>query len=157
MRTDDFDGLAQELPALVEPLDPLVRQWDRLSDSACYMLLLTGPTKVDLIFDGVAHTPASEWVVSEDTLPRIDDHFWDWTLWLVSKADAGKTPLVAGELRKMHEHLLCPLGVSDPPTSLGEAVEGYVRARADWELRVSVRVDRRVEQQVRKMLAVLDE
>jgi hypothetical protein len=49
----DFAAFAPELPGLVRVLDPLVAQWDRLSDEACYMLIVSGPTKVDLIFADV--------------------------------------------------------------------------------------------------------
>lgn len=31
--TSDFPAAAVQLPGLVEPLDPLVQQWDRLSDT----------------------------------------------------------------------------------------------------------------------------
>src|SRR5438045_1176432 len=49
--TTDFDAVAAGLPALVAELEPLAQQWDRLSTTACYMLLLKGPTKIDLLFD----------------------------------------------------------------------------------------------------------
>ena len=46
------------------------------------------------------------WQVTAATLPGIDDHFWDWMLWLAAKQQAGKAGLVAAELAKLHEHLL---------------------------------------------------
>ena len=109
--TQDFAALAPQLPALVSALDPLVGQWDRLSDHACYMLIVSGPTKVDLIFQDVPHRHEPPWVVDASTLAGIDDHFWDWVLWLTSKVDAGKDSLVDAELTKMHDHLLAPMGV----------------------------------------------
>ena len=38
---EDFAAFAAQLPELVRPLEPLVEQWDRLSDEACYMLSKT--------------------------------------------------------------------------------------------------------------------
>jgi hypothetical protein len=35
---------------MVRPLHPVVAQWDRLSRSWCYMLVLAGPAKVALLF-----------------------------------------------------------------------------------------------------------
>jgi hypothetical protein len=46
---DDFDAVAQDLPRLVEPLRPIAQQWDGYADYACYMLMLAGAIKVDLI------------------------------------------------------------------------------------------------------------
>ena len=48
--TERFDEVARALPALVAELEPLGQQWDRISAYPCYMLLLAGPVKVDLIF-----------------------------------------------------------------------------------------------------------
>jgi hypothetical protein len=48
------------------------------------MLILAGPAKVDLLF-GHPHQPAAPWQVNASTLAGIDDHFWDWALWLRSK------------------------------------------------------------------------
>ena len=49
-RIDTTNGaaLARELPTLVEPLEPLAAQWDRLTERATYMLMLPGAVKVDL-------------------------------------------------------------------------------------------------------------
>src|SRR5207248_6232213 len=82
--TDGFLAVATVLPALVEPLKPIAQQWDRLGDYHCYMLTLGGPVKVDLIFDE-PHEDEPPWEPRPDTLPGIDRHFWDWTLWLASK------------------------------------------------------------------------
>jgi hypothetical protein len=80
----DFEDLEDALPLLTGPLRPVVAQWDRLSRTRCYMLILAGPAKVDLIFDR-PHPIQPPWQVTAATLPRIDDHFWDWALWLRSK------------------------------------------------------------------------
>lgn len=146
--TPAFEELAPRLPDLVRPLEPLVQQWDRLSDHACYMLIVSGPTKIDLIFEDVPHQHAPRWVVTAQTLPAINDHFWDWTLWLTSKVAAGKAAIVSEELAKMSEHLLAPLGVPQPPTSLREAMNSYLGAIDSWAQSLDVTVDRRAEQQI---------
>src|SRR6188508_945519 len=66
--THDFAVFASELPGLVQGLDPLVEQWDRLSDEACFMLIVRGPAKVDLIFPDVPHDHEPPWVVDSSTL-----------------------------------------------------------------------------------------
>lgn len=97
---------------------PVVAQWDRLSPTWCYMLILAGPAKVDLLF-GYPHQPAAPWQVTASTLAGIDDHFWDWALWLRSKL-ARRDDLVAAELRKLHQHLLGPMGAARAPASLAK-------------------------------------
>ena len=81
-------------------------------------------------------------------LPGIDDHFWDWMLWLAAKQRAGKAGLVAAELARLHEHLLAPLGVPAPPATLGQAVGSYRAARRRWEHRLNCQVSRAAEQAV---------
>ena len=52
---------------------PVVAQWDRLSRIWCYMLILPGPAKVDLLFGGFrAADPALE-LVSAGSLPLAPD------------------------------------------------------------------------------------
>jgi len=137
----DLDALEPDLDALLAPLEPLAAQWDRLSEEASYyMLVLPGGVKVDLVFD---RPPKLEppWRVSAATLPGIDAHFWDWILWLGSKALRGESRFVADELEKMYRFLLAPVGVAVRPGSLDEAVASYVRARqhAMDSLRIGVR------------------
>ena len=108
--THAFAEVQQRLPALAAPLRPVVAQWERLSSTWCYMLILAGQAKVGLIFTE-PHAVLPAWQVTAATLPGIDDHFWDWMLWLAAKEQAGKADLVAAELAKLHEHLLAPLGV----------------------------------------------
>jgi hypothetical protein len=55
---------------------------------------------------------------------------------------------VAAELRKMHEHLLSPMGVTSPPESLSDAVTAYRGARDEWEGRLRSAVPRIVEDTV---------
>jgi predicted nucleotidyltransferase len=149
--TDDFAALAPRMRELVEPLAPLAALWDPLGTVRCYMLILRGPLKVDLIFDE-PQEESPPWSVDRGTLPLIDDHFWDWTLWLVPKRAAGKADLVAAELEKMHRHLLGPLGVDAPPRSIDEAVAAYLPARDAAAARLGAQVDRALEREVLPVL-----
>jgi Nucleotidyltransferase domain len=127
---EDFEPVAERLPSLVQPLEPLAAQWDPLGTVRTYMLMLKGPVKVDLIFD-VPQEESPPWVVSPATRPLIDGHFWDWTLWLAAKEAAGNTELVQEELPRLHRHLLEPLGVSAEPRSLDEAIADYLAVREE--------------------------
>ena len=128
LTVDDFDTVADRLPALVEPLEPIAAQWDPLGTVRTYMLMLDGPVKVDLIFD-VPQEEAQPWVPSAESRPLIDRHFWDWILWLRAKEAAGKTELVANQLERLHRHLLGPLGVATVPRSVDEALDAYLTVR----------------------------
>lgn len=143
--TAEFEDVRSALPETVRPLHPVVAQWDRLGRTWCYMLILAGPSKVDLLF-GRPHQPAPPWRVNASTLAGVDDHFWDWALWLRSKL--GRDDIVAGELRKLHEHLLSPMGVTGAPASLGEAVTAYRAAREKCERRLGSYVSRDAENTV---------
>jgi predicted nucleotidyltransferase len=140
----EFEALRDELPSLIAPLRPVVAQWDRLSRRWCYMMILTGPAKVDLIF-GRRHPIEPPWLVSAATLAPIDDHFWDWALWLGSKQLAGRGDEVSAELGRMHAHLLGPLGVAAVPGSLAQAIAEYRAARADRAKALRCRVPRLAE------------
>jgi hypothetical protein len=152
IETGDFASVTEALPDLVAPLEPLAQQWDRLSPHACYMLMLRGVGKVDLIF-AEPWEPSPAWEVSVETLQGIDDHFWDWAIWLAAKDQAGKREFVATELDKMHEHLLAPLGVNRVPESVPDAVAAYLEARTKAEKRLGIEVPRAVEDEVRELLA----
>jgi hypothetical protein len=149
VETDDFDAVADALPILSAPLEPLAQQWDRLSSEWCWMLILDGPTKVDLIFPDHAHSDEPPWEPSARNLRAIDMHFWDWILWLRGKAARGKTSVVARELEKLFDHLLAPLGVQAKPMSIGDALAAYLVARDQAEARFAVRVPRELEDAVR--------
>jgi len=111
------------------------------------MLILPGPAKVDLLF-GRPHQAAVPWQVNASTLASVDGHFWDWVLWLRSKLAAGRDDIAAGELRKLHEHLLGPMGVIRAPASLSEAVAAYRAARGTCERRLGLQVPRSIENAV---------
>ncbi|MDP9302143.1 MAG: hypothetical protein M3P43_14815, partial [Actinomycetota bacterium] len=90
--------------------------------------------------------------VEAETLQAIDDHFWDWILWLRSKQAASRLDIVSDELGKMFDHLLEPMDVLDCPVDLDQAVEVYVNARRTQEHRYDVAVARTLEREVRKTL-----
>jgi len=151
----DFATLSEALPALSAPFDPLAQQWDRLSSEQCWMLVLRGPAKVDLIFPVEPHVDEPPWEPGAQNLDAIDAHFWDWMLWLVSKQATGQADLVASELEKLFEHLLEPLGVDRAPASIAEAVAGYRNVRDRAESRFGVAVSRDLENAVLPVLMSL--
>jgi hypothetical protein len=149
VETHDFDALADALPRLVDQLEPLSRQWDRYSPHPTYMLMLPGPLKLDLLFLGRVNEPRPPWTLSADTLPGIDDHFWDWVLWLASKDRAGgRDPLVREQLTLLHEQLLAALGVRHPPAGVEQAVTTYLNARERAERALGVRAGRELGEEV---------
>ena len=151
--TDRFDEVARALPAAVAELEPLAQQWDRISAYPCYMLMLAGPVKVDLIFPDEPYESLPPWTVSPETLDGIDQHFWDWILWLASKREKRQDELVRRELIKLRDHLLGPLGVDRVPSSIEAAVEGYRSARDEREREFGIEVSRRREHEVLPVLS----
>jgi hypothetical protein len=150
VKVDDFDAVKAALPARLAPLDALAELWDRLSEHWTYMLILEGATKVDLLFLDRPHALEPPWIPGPETLRPIDDHFWDWLIWLRSKQARGKSELLTAELEKMWRHLLGPLGVAQPPGSLDAALSSYLDARGAAERRFGVEVSRRLEREVLK-------
>jgi hypothetical protein len=151
--TDDFKAASRGLPNAVAGLEPIAQQWDRISDYPCYMLMLRGPVKVDLIFPGEPYTSLPPWTVTAETLDGIDQHVWDWLLWLASKAEKGKDALVRRELAKMFEHLLGPMGADAAPASIPDAAAAYRGLRDRREREFGVRVTRVREREVLPVLA----
>jgi predicted nucleotidyltransferase len=147
VRARDFAALSEALPELLTPLEPLAQQWDRLSETWCWMLILRGPVKIDLIFPD-PHEKEPPWEPGPETLRGIEDHFWDWMLWLHAKEAVGKDELVEAELRKLFGHLLGPLSVERAPSSIAEAVESYRAARDRAEVQYGRTVDRALEHAV---------
>lgn len=144
----DFAAAADGLPYLLAPLQPLAQQWDRLSSEWCWMLIMRGPVKVDLIFPNEPHTNQPPWKPSRENLDGIDSHFWDWMLWLRGKQARGKVELIQRELKELFDHLLAPLGVERHPRSLAEAIALYRHARSQAEQRFDVVVRRELEDAV---------
>src|SRR5262245_43760579 len=153
VETEDFDAVAGDLPDAVAELEPIARQWDRISDYPCYMLMLAGPVKVDLIFPNEPYASLPPWTVSAETLDGIDQHVWDWLLWLASKREEGKEDIVRSELAKMLDHLLGPMGAEAAPGTLAEAAAAYGSARDRRELEFGVRVTRVREREVLPVLS----
>ena len=154
VEVDDFHAVEAALPSRLAAIEPLAEQWDPLSEHWCYMLILAGPTKVDLLFLAEPHEIEPPWVVSAETLEPIDRHFWDWFLWLRSKEASGKGELVSAELDKMWRHLLGPLGTLEPPATLGETLSSYLEAREAAEAQLGVEVPRLLEREVQKVWPV---
>jgi hypothetical protein len=150
--TDRFDEVARALPALVAELELLGQQWDRINAYPCYMLMLAGPVKVDLIFPDEPYESLPPWSASAETLDGIDQHFWDWILWLASKREKREDELVRRELIKMRDHLLGSLGVDRAPSSIEAAVQAYRAARDEREREFGVEVSRRREHEVLPVL-----
>ena len=148
IEVDDFAAIAAGLPNLVSTLEPLAQQWDRLTSPSCYMLMLSGPVKVDLIFPAFPRELAPAWTVSAGTLEGIDRHFWDWILWLASKQQRGDAGRVRSELEKMHVHLLRPMGSGEEPGGIAEAIDTYRAARGRLEAELGVVVSRGLELEV---------
>jgi predicted nucleotidyltransferase len=146
--TEDFREVAADLPGLVAGYEPLAAQWDPLGDYESYLLIFSGPVKVDLIFPEMPRSWNRPWRAGPDTLAAMDAHFWDWSLWLVSKHRHGMTDRVRGELLKMSRHILRPLGIDALPLSLEEAADRYVRVRDRLETRYGMHISRRLEEEV---------
>jgi hypothetical protein len=148
VETRDFAALSEALPELTAPLAPLAQQWDPLGEHPTYMLMLRGPTKIDLIFFEETMIERPPWEASGATLAAIDAHFWDWILWLAAKRAGGHDDLVRQEFEKMHGYLLRPLGVEPAPTTIEQAVEEYVAASRSAERRLGVEVPRGLRDEV---------
>lgn len=150
--TNDFAAVAQDLPRLVAPLHPIAQQWDRYADHACYMLMLAGGVKIDLIFPDQPHERESAWQPSGDTLEAIDRHFWDWIVYVEQKRAGGHHARVVMLLHDMHTLMLEPMGVGEPPTSISEAVESYTTARHLLEQHYGVIVPRDLDDELRPIV-----
>ena len=129
IEADPMDRLVADLPDLAAQLDPLMAMWDPLGDVANFMLITQEGVKIDLFPANHTRPHQPPWDPSKDDPRDIDGHFWDWTLWLAGKHLKGKPDLVTDELRKMHRHLLGPLGAPTPPTTIEEAVAAYQHHR----------------------------
>jgi predicted nucleotidyltransferase len=149
----DFGAIAAALPELLAPFEPLAEQWDRLSDEQCWMVILRGPAKVDLIFPEEPHVHEAPWVPRAENLEALDAHLWDWLLWLRPKEASGKRDLVAAELEKLSVHLLRPLGVDRVPSSVAEAVDLYRPARDALAERLACVISPALEDEVAPAVA----
>jgi predicted nucleotidyltransferase len=144
----DPEAMMAEVPVVIGSFDPLAAFWEPLAEEAGYMVVLDGPTKVDVFPSGGRRPIQPPWVLSVETLVQIDGHFWDWSLWLGGKTLRDERELVTSELVKMHAFLLEPIGVAEAPADLGEAVAIYLRARASAVDALGVPVDPELGRQV---------
>lgn len=144
----DYPAAATALPVLLAPLDALAMQWDPLAEHPTFMLMLAGGVKVDLIFFHERFEALPPWRPARGTLHAIDDHFWDWIVWLAGKQLKGRHALVEDELAKMHGYLLGPLGVERPPGSIADAIRIYLVAREAREREFGLTVSRRLGEDV---------
>jgi hypothetical protein len=137
--TSDFEAVAGRVSGLVSGLGPLGEFWDPLSADWCYILMMRGPFGIDLIFDR-GHDLEPPWVVSDETLPKIDTHFWNWIWWLSTKDRRSDVGRVREELARMQWFLLGPLGSASAPSEISEAVMRFrdVRGHTDSELEADV-------------------
>jgi hypothetical protein len=152
VETEDFESVARDLPRLVAPLRPLAEQWDPYASYACYMLMLRGPTKVDLLFLDEHRDWLPPWTPSAETLAAIDRHFWDWIMWLEQKRSGGYEEVFTTGLDNMHELMLRPMGVAAGPRSVTAAINAYVVARDRLEREFGVSVSRDLEHEVRPVV-----
>lgn len=150
--TDDFEGVARSIEGSLATLKPIAGQWDRLSPHECYMIIVPGPAKIDFLFLDQPHELEPPWAVIAETLAGIDAHFWDWLVWIAAKDSAGKQDLVQAELRKMHEHVLAPMGIPSVPTDVSRAAEDYAASRDRYEREFGVSVPRELEIEIRGLL-----
>jgi deazaflavin-dependent oxidoreductase (nitroreductase family) len=150
----DDDAALDRLERSVRARTTLGVFWDPLSERANLVVLLDGPTKVDLVVpERPSPVTIDAWEATAESLPQIDTHFWDWTLWLGAKHLRGRAELVTAELTKMHRALLAPLGVPAPPATIGEAVRSFVAARDSRAAELGVEIDDRLRRQVEGALA----
>jgi predicted nucleotidyltransferase len=147
------EGVLDALEHALQQLTVLALFWDPLSARATLIVIMDGPIKVDVIVPAMRNPhPMSRWTVTAETLPRIDAHFWDWTLWLSAKQLRGQADLVGTELTKMWDALLEPMGAITPTHGVAEAVGAYVVARDEREYELGVPLDHHLEHQVRSAL-----
>ena len=149
VETSDFNALAQDLPALVAPLDPLGQQWEPMGHFPVYQVFLRGPVKIEYLFLEHSQDPVPPREPGKDTLPAINTHFWDWIWWLTTKASVGRSDLVAEHMPQLHAQLLRPMGISAVPTTIESAIEAFVARRDALEVEFGVSVDRALEYEVR--------
>ena len=149
--TDNFGAIAHDIGSVLAVLRPLAQQWDRLSETYCWMVVVPGPVKLDFIF-GELHADEPPWRPEPGNLAAVDRHFWDWVLWLRSKRAKGQTELVASELDTMFDHTLEPMGVEAPPASLDTAITSYLVARDRLERAFGVAVPRDLAREVLRAL-----
>jgi predicted nucleotidyltransferase len=148
--TSDFEYVARDLPTLVAPLRPLGEQWEPMGHFPVFQVLLRGPTKIEYLFLDHSQEPLPAPERGPETLAAIDMHFWDWIWWIATKAFVGRDNLVAQHLSQLSEHLLRPMGVTNPPGGIDAAITTFVDRRDQVERKYGVKVPRALEDEVRR-------
>lgn len=103
------------------------------------MLMLPGPTKIDLLFPNERRDWSPAWQPSAATLEAIDRHFWDWIVWLEQKRSGGHSEALAAGLANMYDLMLAPMGVAAKPESVTDAIGAYTEARGALERQFGTR------------------
>jgi hypothetical protein len=148
VRTDYFRQIFEDLPTLVEPLEPLHSFWDPYGKHEAFIVIFTGPTKVDICFFDEPRNLDSPYEVTAESLPRMDRHFWDWILWTEQKRLANKEGLMRESLQLMFTHMLRPMGVEPEPVTVRDALTAYLEARDRLEGELGISVPRELEREV---------
>lgn len=150
VETSDFESVARDLPALVEPLEPLAALWEPLGHFPVYTLVLPGPTMVEYLFLGYAQEAKTPVKPSKEALPAIDAHFWQWIWWLATKASVGRDELIQEHWPVLYRHLLEPMGADTMPNSIEGAIRGFLVRRDELERRYDLDLSRALEDDVRR-------
>jgi hypothetical protein len=148
VQTSDFAEVARDMPAIVAPLEPIGEQWEPMGHFPVYQVMLRGPTKLEYLFLDESQEAAPPPVPGPDTLAAINNHFWDWTWWLITKDAAGRHDLAAEHMSQMHAHLLRPLGIEAVPDGIDDAIAAFVARRDALEREYAVTVPRALEDEV---------
>ena len=150
----DLDAISIALPKLLEEVRPLSQIWDPLSHHAVYMLILKGPTKVDLIFD-YPHEPEPARAINRETIEHINKHFWDWILWIASKEIRGMHDITKEELKKMHTYLLATMGCTAIPITVEDAINEYTLLSGKQKKLLQTEISPTLEKEVVKGLKIM--
>lgn len=150
VKTSDYPAVADALPTLVAPLDPLAEQWEPLGHFPVYQIMLRGPIKVEYLFLERQQDPSSPVAPSKDTLGAIDTHFWDWIWWLATKEAADRKDLVSAHLSQLSWHLLKPMGVNTVPEDIDAAMRAFLPRRNALEREYMISLPRGLENEVRR-------
>lgn len=154
VQADDFASIFRDLPRLVEPIRPLHEFWDPYGRHYAYMVLLHGPTKLDLcLFDQPHEYEPPYEPPTTETLPAMDHHFWDWILWTEQKRLCGDEAQMRESLALMYTHMLQPMGVEDEPVTVRDALAAYLNARDRLERELGVTIDQTLEREIRPVIA----
>jgi hypothetical protein len=148
VQTSDFAAVARDMPALVAPLEPIGEQWEPMGHFPVYQVMLRGPTKLEYLFLDESQEAAPTPEPGPGTLAAIDNHFWDWIWWLISKDAAGRHDLVAEHMPQLHAHLLRPLGIAAVPDGIDDAIAAFVGRRDALEREYGITVPRALEDEV---------